>query len=390
MSGGQPDPVATVARIGDLAAEVGLGRIHILAWRDLDDVESGGSEIHTDRVARLWVRAGIEVTMRTSHAAGAPDVARRNGYRVIRRAGRYMVFPRAAVAELAGRHGHRDGLVEIWNGMPFFTPVWARRPRAVWLHHAHTDMWPMVMGRFPAALGRALERDIAPRFYRRTPIVTLSESSRRHLIDRFRFRPDRVHAVAPGIDGLFQPGGSESTRPLLVAVARLMPHKHLDRVIRIGARLRLHHDLRLVIVGEGYERDRLDRLVADLDAGAWCELAGRVDIETLVGLYQQAWAVMSASISEGWGMTITEAAACATPAVVTGIPGHLDAVVDGVTGHVVDSEDEFVAALTRVITDPEHRRRLGEAAQRRAVALTWERTALDTLTVLAREVRPRR
>ena len=102
--------------------------IHMLSWRDLADVEAGGSEVHAANVARLWAEAGIEVTLRTSYAQGQAPVVTRDGYRVIRRAGRYLVFPRAAGSEMIGRHGPSDALVEIWNGMPFFSPVW--RPGA--------------------------------------------------------------------------------------------------------------------------------------------------------------------------------------------------------------------------------------------------------------------
>lgn len=381
------------AEIAGLAAAAGLGRIHILAWRDFDDTEAGGSEIHADRVARRWAEAGLEVTMRTSAVAGGPETVRRGGYRVVRRAGRYAVFPRAALAEIGGRHGPRDGLVEIWNGVPFFAPVWARGPRVAWLHHAHTDMWPLVMGRRPAALGMRLERDLAPRLYRGAAVVTLSESSRRRLIDSFGLRPDRVRAVAPGVDGRFRPGGARSQQPMLAAVARLMPPKGLDRAIQIAARLRRRpglQSLRLVIAGEGYQRGELERLVAGLGAGGWCELAGRVDDDDLVGLYRRAWALVSCSVSEGWGMTVTEAAACGTPAVVSRIPGHLDAVDDGVTGHLAGRDDEFLAALERVLTDPEHRRRLGRAALERSRRYTWDRTARDTLAVLAEESHRRR
>ena len=50
--------------------------------------------MHAAHVASLWGQAGIEVTMRTSYAPGSAQVRRRDGYRVIRKAGRYMVFPR--------------------------------------------------------------------------------------------------------------------------------------------------------------------------------------------------------------------------------------------------------------------------------------------------------
>src|SRR5215208_1279360 len=79
----------------------------MLAWRDLDDPEAGGSEVHASTVARLWAEAGLEVTMRTSFASGQPQMSWRDGYRVIRKAGRYMVFPRAAFWEMMGWHGGR-------------------------------------------------------------------------------------------------------------------------------------------------------------------------------------------------------------------------------------------------------------------------------------------
>ena len=366
-----------------------MRRVHMLAWRDLDDIEAGGSEIHADRVARLWAEAGIEVTMRTSFAAGSPAAASRHRYRVIRRGGRYMVFPRAVLAELAGFHGPRDGLVEIWNGMPFLSPVWCRGPRAAWVHQPHTELWDRVLPPGRAAAGRIFERDLAPWLYRSTPVVTLSESVRSQLLRRFRFAPERVHVVPPGIDDRFRPGpqSAESPEPLLVAVGRLTASKQFDRVIRIVARLRERCPVRLVVVGSGTEQDRLLQLVAELDAEGWCELAGRVEDDALTRLYQQAWALVSTSASEGWGMTITEAAACGTPAVVSDIPGHADAVADGETGHLASRDGDFVDALERFVNDRAHRTRLGDNARARASALTWERAAHDTLAVLAGAIR---
>ncbi len=134
-----------ISKLGDLAAEAGLHRVSMLAWRDLDDPEAGGSEVHASTVAGLWAEAGIEVTMRTSFASGQPQMSWRDGYRVIRKAGRYMVFPRAAFSEMMGWHGGSDGLVEIWNGMPFFSPLWARTPHVTFLHHVHAEMWEMTL-----------------------------------------------------------------------------------------------------------------------------------------------------------------------------------------------------------------------------------------------------
>ncbi len=84
--------------------------------------------------------------MRTSYAQGQPQSVVRDGYRVVRKAGRYLVFPRSVASELIGRSGPADAVVEIWNGMPFFSPLWTRRPSLIVLHHVHAEMWKMVLG----------------------------------------------------------------------------------------------------------------------------------------------------------------------------------------------------------------------------------------------------
>ncbi|MEC7402637.1 MAG: glycosyltransferase family 4 protein, partial [Actinomycetota bacterium] len=290
-------------KIGDLAADAGIGRIHVLAWRDLDDVEAGGSELHASTVAARWAAAGIEVVMRTSHAAGSPPRAIRNGYEIVRYAGRYLIFPRAVAAELFGRHGRRDALVEIWNGVPFLSPLWARGHRATWLHHVHEDMWPMVLPPKLARAGQLLERRFAPPFYRRTPIVTLSESSRAHILDRLRLPADNVHVVPPGIDPGFSPG-AEAPDPTVVAVGRLMPSKNFPVLLDAMAAVRRKvPNARLRIIGEGYERPNLERRIAELGAAEWCTLEGRVAPEVLLEAYRSAWIVASTSRAEGWGMT---------------------------------------------------------------------------------------
>jgi glycosyltransferase involved in cell wall biosynthesis len=369
--------------LAELADRSGLRRIHILAWRDLEDGEAGGSEVHAATIARLWAEAGIEVTARTSGVVGQPTVVERDGYRVIRRAGRHIVFPRAAMAEVAGLHGRRDGLVEIWNGMPFLSPVWARGPRVVWLHHVHDVMWDMVLPRPLAIAGKLLERRLAPPLYRRTPLITLAESSRRELVEDLGFRPELVHVVPPGVADRFSPGGSRSPHPLVVAVGRLVQVKGYDILIdSLVAVKGKHPGLEAVIVGEGVERRALEAQVAAAGASDWISLPGHLPDVEVRDLYRRAWMVAGSSAREGWGMTVTEAAACATPAVVNRIPGYVDAVIDGVTGLVADP-GQLGPAIDRLIGDEQLRSRLGEGALARARSLTWGATAIGTLRVLA-------
>jgi glycosyltransferase involved in cell wall biosynthesis len=382
----RPRDRSDVTKLGDLAAEAGLQRVSILAWRDLADPEAGGSEVHASTVARLWAEAGLEVTMRTSFAAGQPQMSWREGYRVIRKAGRYMVFPRAAFSEMMGWHGGRDGLVEIWNGVPFMSPLWARTPHVTWLHHVHADMWNMTLTPRLATAGRTFEASVAPRFYRRTPIVTLSTSSKEELVHDLGFKRSLVHVVPPGVDARFTPGGDKSPTPLIVAVGRLVPVKRFEILVDAAARLRARHPaLELVIVGDGYRRDQLEAQIHELAAERFVTLAGHTTDAELLDLYRRAWILASASAREGWGMTITEAAACGTPAVATRIAGHADAVDDGRSGLLADGPEELVAALDRVLGDSELRQRLAAGARGPAEHFPWAATARGTLEVLAAE-----
>jgi glycosyltransferase involved in cell wall biosynthesis len=384
-------PNDVISHLRDIAEGAGVKRVNMLAWRDLDDPEAGGSEVHASTVASLWAEAGIEVTMRTSFAAGRPQMAFRDGYRVIRKAGRYLVFPRAAFSEMVGWHGTRDALVEIWNGMPFFSPIWARTPHVTWLHHVHDTMWEMTLPPRLARLGRTLEFKIAPPFYSRSPIITLSESSRDELISKLHFKAKRISVVPPGIDERFTPGGEKSDKPLVVAVGRLVPVKNFSALVRALIEAKAAAPaLEAVIVGEGYERSDLEAMIAAAGAQEWLRMPGRVDEDEKIDLYRRAWVLASASVHEGWGMTITEAAACGTPAVVTRIAGHSDAVADGRSGLLVQGESELAAALVTVLCDPKRRAALTAGALAHAAQFTWARTASGTLQVLADEVRRKR
>lgn len=360
----------------------------MLAWRDLDDVEAGGSEVHADNIASIWAQSGIEVMHRTSYAAGHPQHVRRNGYAVVRKAGRYMVFPRTVLSELAGRNGHRDALIEIWNGVPFLSPLWAHGPHAVWLHHVHGPMWEMTLPPGLARAGRVFEERIAPRFYRATPIVTLSSSSRAELIDEMGFRDEQITVVHPGVDPRFVPGEGKTRNPHVMAVGRLVPVKDFGRLIRIMATVRQRvPNAYLSIVGDGYEREQLQELIDELDANDYIRLLGHLDDDDVMDLYQSAWVVASSSIREGWGMTLTEAAASGTPCVATDIAGHRDATVDGVAGLLGTTDDELVGHLVAVLTDDDLRERLSKGAIERASELTWEAAAIGTFEVLANTAR---
>lgn len=369
-----------------LVAHSGLRRVHVLAWRDLDDLEAGGSEVHLHEVVRRWAAVGLDVRVRTSAVATGAQTVVRDGYRVVRRAGRYLVFPRAVLAELARLDGRRDALVEVWNGVPFLSPLWARGPRMVFQHHDHAAMWPLVIASpLLAGVGSVIEHRLAPPLYRGTPIVTLSESSKAELASGLGHRPESLHVVPPGVHRRYRPGGRRDLDPLVLSVGRLTPSKRVDVLLRaLAAAREVRPELRLEVVGEGPEEMRLRALIDELELTDAVVLRGRVSDDDLVDAYQRARVVASASVSEGWGMTLTEAAACGTPTVATDVVGHRDAVDHGRSG-LLAADDTALSGLLLEATGPRWDG-LSAGALAHAGRFDWDRTATEAFRILASTV----
>ncbi|HEY4331717.1 MAG TPA: glycosyltransferase family 4 protein, partial [Ilumatobacteraceae bacterium] len=294
------DPIAAYA---DKLRTLGVRTVHVLAWRDLADVDAGGSELHAHEFMRRFADAGLQVVHRTSAAIGEPPTESRSGYDVVRRGSRYSVYPRTVASEIVGRMGRFDALVEVWNGVPWLSPLWCRKPRIMFLHHVHGPMWNQLLPGPFAAAGRLMETRLAPPLYRRTRTLTPSDATRDELI-ALGFHRDLVTAVPNGVDAFFQPGGVRSADPLVIGVGRLAPVKRFDQLVEAAlvARKRVPN-LRLVIVGEGPERTRIEELIRATDSASWITLAGHRRNEELLELYREAWLVASASLAEGWGLT---------------------------------------------------------------------------------------
>jgi glycosyltransferase involved in cell wall biosynthesis len=249
-------------------------------------------------------------------------------------------------------------------------------------------MWDLVLPRGLARLGDSLERIVAPPLYRGTDVMTLSHSSRDEIVERLGLPAGRVHVVPPGIEDRFSPGGQRRPTPHVVAVGRLVPVKRYDVLIRELAEVKRRVPaLTASILGEGYERGALEELRASLGAEGWLELPGRVSDAEQLEAYRSAWLVCSSSLREGWGMTLTEAAACGTPAVATDIAGHRDAVQRGRSGLLVPDGEPMADAIAGLLLDDRRRAELEVGALGYASSLTWERTATEAFRLLAASAR---
>ncbi len=369
---------SAVARVRSL----GITRIESYAWRDLDDPEAGGSEVHADEIFSRWAAAGLAVHHRTS-TFDSPRQFTRNGYSVEQRGGRFDVFARVIARQAVRRRPPGTATIEIWNGVPWLGPLWAPHCRVVWMHHVHREMWDDAL---PVPLnhaGRLVETRLAPLVYRRSRFATLSESSADEIVG-IGIPRSRMSVIPPGVHERFTPDPARrSTTPLVVVVGRLAPVKRQSAALDALAIARREvPDLTVELVSDGPDRRVIEAWIAAHDAADWVTMRGRVSDEELVDAYRRAWLVVSASYAEGWGMSLTEGGACGTPCVATDIAGHRGAAVPDVTGRLVPL-DRLGTATAALLQDAPTRERFGAAAIEHAAELSWTSVAGRHLDVLA-------
>jgi glycosyltransferase involved in cell wall biosynthesis len=337
------------------------------------------------------VAAGREVVHHTGRVKGAPREVVRDGVRVVRRGGRVGVFATSLIDERLGRLGPADGIIEIFHGVPFFAPLWSRLPQVGVVHHVHLGTWDMLLPAPIHHIGHAVERWLVPPVYRGRTLLTAAPSARDEIVEHYGVDPDHVTVAPHGIDARFSPGGTRSPGPLVVAVARLMPQKGISDLLRALVATRTQvPDLDAVIVGDGPHRERFEAESRALGGDGWVRFAGRATDDELVDWYRRAWVVCSASHREGFGLTLTEAAACGTPVVATRISGHVDALAEGHSGLLANDIPELADGMARLLLDDELRTKMGQSALEHAESFRWEASTAALVRALADDAARRR
>lgn len=364
-------------------------RVLLLNWRDSGHPEGGGAESFLERMASGLSRLGHDVTVRCAWYRGAVADEVIDGVRYARRGGRFSVYPRTAL--YLARHRRRfDVVVDVQNGVPFWTPLFTRAHVVNVTHHLHREQWRVIFGPVAGRLGWWLESQVAPRVYRRCRYLTVSQATRSDLIG-LGIPAHRVRIVYSGMDAPVLPVDADawprSPAPSLVVLGRLVPHKRVELALTALAELRrTHPDITLTIIGQGYWEPTLRELAGRLGVAEQVRFAGFVDDRTKHQLLAQAWLHVMPSVKEGWGLAVIESAAHGTPTVAfRSAGGTQESVLDGTTGLLVDDEIGFVAAVRRLIEDDGLRGRLGHEARVHAAKFSWP-AAVEVFEQELREV----
>jgi phosphatidylinositol alpha-1,6-mannosyltransferase len=299
-----------------------------------------------------------------------------------------MLLPTPALARRVSKTARQFECTSAWFGaaapLGLLTPALRRAgiTRAIATTHGHEVWWARSPG----------TKQLIHRIGEVTDVVTyLGEYTRERiglaLSDQAR---SRMVKLTPGVDELrFRPGLDSAEirqqlgfkdRPLIVTVGRLTPRKGQDRLIEALPHIRKHvGDAALLICGEGPYRARLEAKIRELNLSEHVRMVGRVPLSDLPHYLSagQIFAMPSRNRHaglevEGLGIVYLEASACGIPVIAGNSGGAPDAVREGITGFVVDGQDQtaLVERSVRLLEDQSLAKKMG-AAGRAFVESKW-------------------
>lgn len=367
--------------------------MHLVAlnWRDIKHPEAGGAETHLHEILKRMVLRGHRVTQFASAFDGGRKQEEVDGIRVIRRGAWWnanFVLPRAMKSFL--RDHDADLVIEDINKIPFLAPLYTDRPVLPVIPHLFGST--VFRETNPAFASYVLAwESFIPRVYAKCRFAVISPSTRDDLVAR-GIDASRIDVVLCGLDhGLFRriPGVVRDHRPTLVHFGRMRRYKAIDVVIRALALVR--HDVRdakLVIIGDGPDRERLDDVVRRERLHEAVHFTGRMNGAQMVDMLNRCHVFLNASPKEGWGLTVVEANACGVPVVGSNVPGLRDSIQDGVTGFLVPygNVEAFAEKTVALLKDHALHERMSAAGEAWARTLTWERCADEMEPVFFRAI----
>jgi len=345
--------------------------MRLLIWAGGYPPDVGGVEVIAQGLARSLTGRGHVVQVVTQSQTGRASIEMTPEARVYRLPFHQVLSKRdpAAVADLTRSVAT---ICEDFN--PHVVHVHAVHPQLFFLLRTAPPDWPIVFTLHGWTAMAAGEETVRMRMLSRADWVT---GCSRHVVERaIEAIPavvDRAITIYNGCHAPSRaPGALPFSPPTIVCVGRLVDAKGVDVALRaLPEIVRFHADARLRVVGDGPLRGALAQLASNLGVAARTEFIGAVSRDAVAEVLDDATVLVMPSRggSEGLPLVALEAALMERPVVASRDGGLSEAVVDGVTGFLVQDADppSIARAVARLLDDRALAVRMGRAGRARVL-----------------------
>jgi glycosyltransferase involved in cell wall biosynthesis len=283
-----------------------------------------------------------------------------------------------------------------------YVPVYSHAKKIVFIHDVIAETFPQYT--LPTLTSRIFwKAKVLAGRHQADAITTVSEYSRKKLIEHFHLQPEKVFVIGEASDTIFrrladpiltpvlQNSGIPETGRLIIYVGGFGPHKNVGSLITSFARLayrKSFEDISLILVGKKQhetfysEIERLENLAQETGLTDRIHFTGYLPDEELVVLMNRASTLVLPSLMEGFGLPAIEAAACGCPVIATQespLPGLL-----GDAGIYINpyQTDDLFFALEKVLGSDELRERMSQSGMKAVKRLSWETSAQQLLNLI--------
>ena len=342
-----------------------------LAHRDPMNPRAGGAEKIIYEVCTRLAQNGNEISIL---AGGWKNCTRReilNGFKILRvgnRVGPHLVLPFNML-----RNRYDVIIADLGHAVPWVSPIVFKRKTIVSFLHLHARSLPGQVGKILAHTITAIEK-LYFIIYGKSHFVTISRTSLADLLN-LGIKGENITLIHPGVDNeLFSP--SEKTKhPSIVYFGGMRPYKRPEEVIYLLKELSKRiKDIKLTMIGDGPSRPGLEKLCKELDLNENVVFTGRVSDKNVSELVASSWLNVHTSVTEGWGISIIEAASAGTPTIAYDVPGVSESVENGLNGITVENGNRsaLADAALMILKDPE---KWWSSSIEVAKKYSWNRTA---------------
>lgn len=350
-------------------------KILILNWRDNGHLKAGGAELVTMEHAKGWVECGHSVTWLTSFYKGAKKDEIIDGVYMMRRSGSLLIYVWGFFYTLF-RGQKYDVIIDEIHAIPFFTPLSTKTKKIAFIHEVAGQIWDY-MAPFPLnKIGKMFERFYFP-LYRHIPFWTDAPSTINELNQMGIPKKNIIAIPCPISRHISLSKGKKELTPTFIFVSRVVAMKGIEDVIKaFGFIVKELQHAKLYIVGGGEESylNSLKKLIREHNLDKSIIFLGKVNENKKIEYMNKSHILLHASIKEGWGLVVLEAASQGTPAVVYNVAGLRDVVKNKKTGIVLEnnSPQHLAFETIKLYNDKKRYKKYQEEGLNWVTSLTWD------------------
>ncbi len=359
-------------------------KILIFNWKDIKHPYAGGAEINIHEQAKRWVKQGHKVTQFSPLYHNAKEIELIGGVKIIRKGERFSNYIWAFIYYLKNLRKEADVIIDIENGIPYFTPLYSRKPIVCLMHHVHQKVFfeelPAVIAWIPYLLERYGIRTV----YHNKKFIAVSQTTKEEMEKTLKIKPENIEIVYNGINHEeFKSNAKKTKYPSLIYFGRLMKYKRIGTLIDIfNDVIKIMPEAKLHIAGTGIIEEELKNKTKQMKLDNKIIFHGLVSNKERKDLIKSSWVFVNPSSVEGWGVTVIESNAVSVPAIVFNVPGLKEAVKNKETGIITETEKEMTQQIIKLLKDENLRNKLGKNAQNWSKNFSWDKTAEKTLKIL--------